>query len=234
MSEGELRSFSIKEWSLEERPREKLIHKGPAALTDAELLAILINSGTKKHSALDLARLILSHVDHSLNGLGRLSLKELQMTRGIGEARAVTLLAALELGRRRQRADSVTRPTITSMEDAAEILIPLLNDLNHESFCVLYLNQANKLLRHEIVSQGGITGTVADIRLILKNALLYNSNQLIVGHNHPSGNLRPSEADKALTIKLSQAAQLMDIRLLDHLIIAAGRYLSLNEEGVLK
>ena len=234
MSEGELRSISIKEWSLEERPREKLMQKGPSALTDAELLAILINSGTKKHSALDLARIILSQVDQSLNGLGRLSLKELQLTRGIGEARAITLMAALELGRRRQRADTLVRPTISSMEDASEILIPLLNDLNHESFCVLYLNQANKLLRHEIISQGGITGTVADIRLILKNALLYNSNQLIVGHNHPSGNLRPSEADKVLTIKLSQAAQLMDIRLLDHLIIAGGRYLSLNEEGVLK
>ena len=224
---------SIKNWAEDDRPREKLLHKGPAALTDAELLAILINTGTVKFSALDLAREVLLKADGRLGDLGRLSLKELQQVNGIGEAKAITIAAALELGRRRQSADVLSRPAITSMEDAAEIILPLLSDLNHEAFCVLYLNQANRLLRHEIISNGGITGTVADVRIILKNALLHNANQLIVAHNHPSGNLQPSGADRTLTTKLKDAAALMDIRLLDHLIIAAGRYLSLQEEGLL-
>ena len=224
---------SIKQWAEDERPREKLQQKGPAALSNAELLAILINSGTRTHSALDIAKIILEQVENRLSDLGRLSIKELQQTKGIGDARAITIAAALELGRRRQSADSLSKPVITSKEDAAEIIIPLLNDLNHEAFCVLYLNQANKLLRHEIISQGGITGTVADVRIILKQALLYNANQLIVAHNHPSGNLQPSSADKTLTTKLMEAAAIMDIKLLDHLIIAAGRYLSLQEEGLM-
>ena len=224
---------SIKQWAEDERPREKLQQKGTAALSNAELLAILINSGTRTHSALGLAKLVLEQVDNRLGELGRLSLKELQKTKGIGEARAITIAAALELGRRRQSVDTLNKPTISSGEDAAEIIIPLLNDLNHEAFCVLYLNQANRLLRHEIISHGGLTGTVADVRIILKQALLYNANQLIVAHNHPSGNLQPSSADKTLTKKLQESAALMDIRLLDHLIIAAGRYLSLQEEGLM-
>ncbi len=224
---------SIKQWAEDDRPREKLQQKGPAALSNAELLAILINSGTRTHSALGLAKLVLEQVENRLGELGRLSIKELQKTKGIGEARAITIAAALELGRRRQSVDILSKPSVSSGEDAAEIVIPLLNDLNHEAFCVLYLNQANRLLRHEIISHGGLTGTVADVRVILKQALLYNANQLIVAHNHPSGNLQPSSADKTLTRKLQEAAALMDIRLLDHLIIAAGRYLSLQEEGLM-
>jgi DNA repair protein RadC len=223
----------IKTWAEDDRPREKLVLKGPAALSDAELLAILINSGTRSQSALDLAREVLRSSEQSLSGLGRLSLQELQQTKGIGIARAITLQAALELGRRRQRADILDRATITSMEEAAEIFLPLLTDLNHEAFCVLYLNQANRLLRHEIISNGGLTGTVADIRIILKTALLCNANQLIVAHNHPSGNLQPSAADKTLTTKLKDSAALMDILLLDHLIIAGSRYLSLQNEGMM-
>lgn len=227
-------SNSIKQWAEDDRPREKLLLKGPSALSDAELLAILINSGTVKYSALALAQEVLKKANNNLHELGRLSVKELQLPgKGLGEARAITIAAALELGRRRQSADALSRSAITSMEDAAEIIIPLLNDRTTEGFCVLYLNQANKLLRSEIISEGGITGTVADIRIILKNALLYNSNQLIVAHNHPSGNLNPSAADRALTIKLKESAALMDIRLLDHLIIAGGRYLSLQEEGLM-
>ena len=214
---------SIKNWAEDDRPREKLQQKGPAALSNAELLAILINSGTRTHSALDLAKIVLDMADNRLSDLGRLSIKELQKTKGIGEARAITIAAALELGRRRQSADMLSKPSLTCKEDVAEIIIPLLNDLNHEAFCVLYLNQANKLIRHEIISQGGLTGTVADVRIILKQALLYNANQLIVAHNHPSGNLQPSGADKTLTTKLQEAAALMDIRLLDHFIVAAGR-----------
>lgn len=224
---------SIREWAEDERPREKLLQKGASALSNAELLAILINSGTRSHSALQLARLVLQQADNRLGDLGRLSIRELQQTKGVGAARAVTIIAALELGRRRQSADLMDRPTLTCKEDAAGIIIPLLNDLNHESFCVLYLNQANRLLKHEIISQGGITGTVADVRIILKHALLYNANQLIVAHNHPSGNLQPSNADRTLTAKLREASALMDIRLLDHLIVASGRYLSLQEEGLM-
>ncbi len=227
-------SNSIKNWAEDERPREKMLQKGPAALSDAELLAILIHSGTPKYSALELGREVLKKANGNLHELGRLSIPELELPgKGLGPARAITIAAALELGRRRQSADVLSRPAITSMEDAAEIIVPLLNDRNAEAFCVLYLNQANKLLRTEIVSTGGITGTVADIRIILKNALLYNANQLIVAHNHPSGNLNPSNADRQLTIKLKDSAALMDIRLLDHLIIAGGRYLSLQEEGLL-
>jgi DNA repair protein RadC len=225
-------SNSIKNWAEDERPREKLLLKSPAALSDAELLAILISSGTKEKSALDLAREILALAHNNLQELGRLGVKELQKTKGIGEARAITIAAALELGRRRQIAEGLQRPTIGSSEDAAAIIIPLLQDLNHEAFCVVYLNHANCVLRHELVSTGGMTGTVADIRIILKNALLHNANKLIVAHNHPSGNLQPSGADKELTRKMKEAAAVMDIQLLDHLIIAGGGYLSLADEGM--
>ena len=224
---------SIKQWQEDDRPREKLLQKGPAALTDAELLAILINSGTRQHSALDLARMVLATAHNHLHELGRLSLTELQQTKGIGEARAITIAAALEIGRRRQMAEGLHRATITGSSEAAELMVPLLTDLGHEAFCVLYLNQANRLLRHEILSSGGLTGTVADIRIMLKNALLNGANQLIVAHNHPSGNLQPSGADKELTRKLKESAALMDIRLLDHLIIGSGKYLSLADEGYL-
>ena len=226
-------STTIKQWSEDDRPREKLLAKGPAALTNAELLAILINSGTRTHSALDLARLILAQAQDNLRELGRLSIAELRRTKGIGEARAITIAAALELGRRRQTADGPDRIAITSASDASGIILPLLNDLPHEAFCVLFLNQANRLIRHEIISSGGLTGTVADIRLILKQALMLNANQLIVAHNHPSGNLTPSTADKQLTEKLRDAARLMDIRLLDHVIVAGAQMLSMAEEGMI-
>lgn len=223
----------IKQWLEDDRPREKLLAKGAAALTDAELLGILINSGTRTHSAVDLAREVLAKAHNHLRELGRLSIKELMQTKGIGEARAITIAAALEIGRRRQMADGLERESITSSADAAEIVVPQLADLNHEVFCVLFLNQASKLIRHQIISSGGITGTVADTRMILKEALLLNSNNLIVAHNHPSGNLTPSGADKQLTQKLKEAAALMDIKLLDHLIIGGTRYLSMADEGLM-
>jgi DNA repair protein RadC len=223
---------SIKNWAEDERPREKMLQKGTTSLSDAELLAILISSGTKEKSALDLGREVLAMADNNLQVLGRLSLAELKKTKGIGEARAITIAAALELGRRRQLSAGMERPIITGSDTAAEIVIPLLQDLNHEAFCVLYLNQANKVLRHEIVSQGGMTGVIADIRVILKNALLQNANQLVIAHNHPSGNKQPSGADKELTRKLKESAALMDIRLLDHLIVAGNDYLSMADEGM--
>lgn len=226
-------SNSIKNWAEDERPREKMLQKTAASLTDAELLAILISSGTREKSALDLAREVLALANNNLQQLGRLGVLELQKTKGIGEARAITIAAALELGRRRQMSAALERPTITKSADAAEIVVPLLGDLNHEVFCVLYLNQANKVLRHELISSGGLTGTVADIRIVLKNALLHNANQLIIAHNHPSGNSKVSAADKDLTNKLKEAATIMDIKLLDHLIVTSTTYLSFADEGLI-
>ncbi|HXS38043.1 MAG TPA: DNA repair protein RadC [Flavipsychrobacter sp.] len=226
-------SNSIKNWAEDERPREKMLQKSAAALTDAELLAILISSGTREKSALDLAREVLALAHNNLHELGRLNILELQKTKGIGEARAITIAAALELGRRRQTGEGLQRATITHSSDAAEIILPILRDLTNEVFCVLYLNQANQPIRHEVISSGGLTGTVADVRVILKNALLYNANKLIIAHNHPSGNKQPSNADKELTYKLSQAALLMDIKLIDHLIVYGTGYLSMADEGII-
>lgn len=223
---------SIKHWAEDERPREKMMLKGVPSLSDAELLAILISSGTRERSAIELARDILALAENNLHELGRLSISDLKKVKGIGEARAITISAAMELGRRRQLSEGLQRPLIQSSKDAADVVVPLLRDLNHEVFCVLYLNQASRLLRHEIISSGGLTGTVADIRMILKNALLHNANQLIVAHNHPSGNLKPSTADKELTRKLRESASYMDIRLLDHLIVGNVSYLSLADEGL--
>lgn len=225
-------SKSIKNWNEDERPREKMLQKGAAALTDAELLAILISSGTKKRSALDLARDILELAHNNLREIGRLNVPELQKVKGIGEARAITICAAMELGRRRQMSEGLERAAISNSKEAARIILPLLQDLNHEVFCVLYLNQSSKLLRHEFISSGGLTATVVDIRMILKNCLLYNANQIIIAHNHPSGSKRPSEADKSLTIQLRDAAELMNIKLVDHLIIAGNEFLSMSDEGL--
>lgn len=224
---------SIKNWALDDRPREKLVQKGPSALSNAELLAILISSGTKKRSALDLAKDILKLADDQLHQLGRLSVEELQQTNGIGEARAITIAAALELGRRRQMSAGLAQQTIGQSKDAAEILIPLMCDLPHEVFYVLYLSTANAVIRFEHIGKGGLSSTVADIRIILKNALLNNASKLIVAHNHPSGNLKASREDIAMTDKLKEAARLMDIKLLDHLIIGGNNYSSMADEGLI-
>lgn len=226
-------SNSIKNWAEDDRPREKLLTKGAGTLSDAELLAILIASGTKEKSALDLARETLMMANGNLQELGRLGVVELQKTKGIGEARAITIAAAMELGRRRQVSEGLQRQVLSKSSDAADIVIPLMKDLNHEVFCVLYLNQANRLIKHEIVSTGGMTGTVADVRIILKNALLFNANKLIIAHNHPSGNATPSEADKELTQKLREAAEWMDMRLLDHVIVAGNNYISMSDDGLI-
>ncbi|MCB0698747.1 MAG: DNA repair protein RadC [Chitinophagaceae bacterium] len=224
---------SIKNWAEDERPREKLLHKGSEALTDAELLAILISSGTKERSALDLARDILKQANNHLHDLGRLGVKELQQTKGIGEARAITIAAALELGRRRQVSAGRTRPMVKSSKDAADILIPLMRDLNHEVFYVMYLSPAGSVIRTENIGKGGLSSTVADLRIILKNALLNNASRIIVAHNHPSGNLQPSKEDIAMTEKLKEAATFMDIKLLDHLIIGDNNYCSMADEGLI-
>lgn len=224
---------SIKNWAEDERPREKLLHKGAGALSDAELLAILISSGTKERSALDLARDILKQANNHLHDLGRLGVEELQQTKGIGEARAITIAAALELGRRRQVSTGRERPVVKSSKDAADLLVPLLRDLNHEVFYVLYLSPSGSVIRTENIGKGGLSSTVADLRIILKNALLNNASRIIVAHNHPSGNLQPSKEDIAMTEKLTEAATFMDIKLLDHLIIGDNNYCSMADEGLI-
>ena len=221
----------IKSWAEDDRPREKLLAKGATALSDAELLAILIASGTKEKSAVDLSREVLMLANNNLNQLGKLNLNEFQHVKGIGEARAITMIAAMELGRRRQIGAVLDRPIIKTAKDASELLFPLLQDLNYEMFCVLYLNNAQSLIKHEFVSSGGLTATVVDIRLILKNALLCQSSKIIVAHNHPSGNKQASESDKKLTKQLKEAAAIMDIQLIDHIIIAGKEFTSFANAG---
>lgn len=222
---------SIKNWLEDDKPREKMMQKGASALTDAELLTILIAVGTRERSALDLAKDTLALAHNNLRELGRLDIKELQKINGIGPAKAITIAAALELGRRRQVADALERPSIKSPIDAVEILMPLLQDLTYESFYVVYLTRAMKIIKTEQLSNGGMAGTVVDVRIILKNALLYNSTHLIIAHNHPAGTTKPSQDDIQLTKKLVEAAKLMDIRVLDHLIIAGNKFTSMEGEG---
>ncbi|GAA4465362.1 DNA repair protein RadC [Nemorincola caseinilytica] len=225
-------NLSIKNWAEDERPREKMLQKGAAALADAELLGILIASGTRERSAIELARDILQLAGNNLLELGKLTPADLQKVKGIGEARAITICAALELGRRRQMSEGLERPVIGRSKDALPIVMPLLQDLAHEVMCVLYLNTANKVLRTEVISSGGLTGTVADIKVILRNCLLNNATGLILAHNHPSGDTKASAQDIALTKAMKEAARLMDIRLLDHIIVAGHQHLSLADEGL--
>ncbi|PKK38200.1 hypothetical protein BWI96_02595 [Siphonobacter sp. SORGH_AS_0500] len=224
---------TIKTWAEEDRPREKLMLKGKAALSDAELLGILINSGIQQYTAVDLAKLILSSVNHDLNQLAKLSIKELSKFKGIGEARAITIVSALELGRRRKETEPQARVSITSSYSAYQAFRPHLMDLLHEEFWVLLLNRANHVIRPVQISTGGVAGTVADPKLIFRHALEHLSSGIILAHNHPSGNLQPSQADKDLTRKLKEAGKLLDIPVLDHLIISDQKYLSFMDEGLL-
>lgn len=224
---------SIKEWQLEDRPREKMMQRGVQALTNAELLAILIQNGTKSKSALDLAKELLAYSHQDLNELARTGMKTMMNIKGIGPAKAIILMAALEIGRRKQLESAIEKKSILSSKDAAELLIPLIADLPHEAFCVIYLNTANKILHYEQISVGGLAATVVDIRMIMKNALQWLASNLIIAHNHPSGNLRPSNQDKQITRKLNEAAGLLDIRLNDHIIIGGNRYFSFADEGIL-
>lgn len=227
-------SRTMKNWNPDDQPRERLIARGPGALSNAELLAILINSGTRRFSALDLAKMVLMQAHNNLRELGSLSITDLQKTTGIGQARAILIAAALELGRRRQITDGLNRPVIKSSKEAGEIMVPLLSDLPNEALCVLYLNNASLLIRYEMISSGGLTGTVVDTRVILKQALLLNATRIIVGHNHPSGNLQPSHSDKQITTKLNEAARLMEIELMDHIIVAGVKIFSMADAGLLK
>lgn len=226
-------SFKITDWAVEDRPREKLIQKGTSSLSNAELLAILISSGTKDKSAVDLGRELLGVVSNNLNSLGKLTIPDLKKIRGIGTARAVTIAAALELGRRRKLADAQEVPQIRSSKDVADIFQPLLSDLLHEEFWILFLNRSNKVITQMKLSQGGISGTVTDVRIVMKKAIECLASGIIVCHNHPSGNLNPSESDSKITQKIKDAGSLMDIQLLDHLIISDKDYFSFADNGVL-
>ncbi len=226
-------SGTIQSWAEEDRPREKLMLKGKAALSDAELIAILVNAGTTDLTAVDVARLILKSVNHNLNELARLSIKDLSKFRGIGEARAITIVAALELGRRQREQARPERNRITSSRDVYEEMRPHLVDKPHEEFWILLLNRANEVLRPVQISAGGLSGTIADTRLIFKHAIENLASGMILLHNHPSGNLTPSQADKDLTRKLRDAGRLLDVPVLDHLIFTDKAYFSFADEGIL-
>ena len=230
---AEYKNLSIKDWSLEDRPREKLLSKGISSLSDAELIAIIIGSGTRDESAVELSKRILGSVQHNLNELGKLSVDDLQKYKGIGEAKAIGIVAALELGRRRKLSEIIDRQKITSSHDIYEIFHPLLADLPHEEFWIVLLNRSNKIIERQKISQGGISGTVTDVRLILRMALEKLASSLILCHNHPSGNQQPSEADISITQKVKESGKLMDISLLDHIIITDGSYYSFADEGIL-
>jgi DNA repair protein RadC len=224
-------STAIKTWAPDDRPREKMMLKGPDSLSHSELLAILLNNGNKGQSALDIAREIMKLGKGNLQELGRLSLKELQQVKGVGPAKAITVMAALELGRRRLSLRSPERITIRSSKDIADYLKNLLQDHNHEVFAIVFLNRANRIKHFEIISKGGITGTVADPRIILKKALEAEATAIVLTHNHPSGNLQPSRADEEITLKIKQAAELFDITVLDHIIVSEDGYYSFADEG---
>jgi len=226
-------SIKITEWAVEDRPREKLISKGTSSLSDAELLGILISSGTKEKSAVDLGRELLGMVNNNLNSLGKLSINDLTKLNGIGPARAVTIAAALELGRRRKLAEVPEAPQIKCSKDVADIFQPLLSDLLHEEFWILFLNRSNRVISRMKLSQGGVSGTVTDVRIVMKKAIENLASGIIVCHNHPSGNLNPSESDTKITQKIKEAGNLMDIQLLDHLIISDKDYYSFADNGLI-
>tara|TARA_R110002167_G_scaffold23464_5_gene83268 strand:+ start:1517 stop:2215 length:699 start_codon:yes stop_codon:yes gene_type:complete len=225
--------FSIKHWSDDDKPREKLLLKGKSVLSDAELIAILIGSGSKNESAVELSKRILALVDNNLNQLGKLSIKQLMQFKGIGEAKAVTIVAALEIGRRRRGEAALKIAKINSSKEAFELLQPVMGDLHHEEFWIVYLNNANKVLLTSQLSKGGLTGTLVDVRIAMKQALELSAVAVILAHNHPSGTLQPSKADKDVTQKLKSAAAALDIKVLDHLIITQMEYFSFADGNLL-
>jgi len=229
----EYKKLSIKDWALEDRPREKLMYKGVKSLSSAELLAIIIGSGNQKQSAVELSKLILSHCDNDLNQLAKKSIHDLIKIRGIGEAKAIGIISALELGRRQKSFPAKQKQKITCSRDAFDLISPYVENIGHEEFWVVFLNRANKIVEIKNVSSGGITGTVFDVRLVFKDALLLEATNLILCHNHPSGNLQPSNADKDITSRTIEAGKLMNISVLDHIIIAEDQYFSFADESLI-
>jgi DNA repair protein RadC len=225
------RRVPLRFWSEEDRPREKLMSRGKQHLSDAELLAIIIGAGNRNETAVELSRRILASLGNRLSGLGKLSTGDLCKFEGIGQAKAISILAALELGNRKAGEQPEERKSIQSSRDAFQYLARFFNDLPVEEFHVIFLNRANFIIKSEQISSGGITGTVVDLRVIVKKAIESHACGLILAHNHPSGNLNPSEADRNLTRKISEAGKILDIQLFDHLIIAERKYLSFADEG---
>lgn len=228
----EQNNFPITNWSEDDKPREKLMLKGKSALSDAELIAILIGSGNRNESAVDLSKRILGSVDNNLNALGKLSISQLMNFKGIGEAKAISIIAAMELGRRRRAEDAVELTKITSSKVVFEMMQPIIGELPHEEFWILYLNNSNKVISKSQLSKGGITGTLVDVRLVFKTALETGATSLILCHNHPSGALTPSDADKQITRKLKLAGDSLEIKVLDHLIVTENHYFSFVDEGI--
>lgn len=227
------KSLTLKSWAVRERPREKVLANGIQNLSDAELLAILMGSGTRNKTAVDLARQILGEVEYNLHDLGRQSISDLQKIKGIGPAKAIAVQAAMELGRRRTGTQQMEKVSIKSSESVFSLFHALMGDLEHEEFWLLMLNRANRVIGRFKVSQGGLSGTVIDTRIILKKALDNLASSIIVCHNHPSGNKQPSDADVKITEKLKKAAEILEIKLLDHIIIADKSYFSFADEGMI-
>ena len=227
------KNTTIKDWSVEDRPREKLLKSGVQSLSNAELMALLIGSGTRESTAVDLARMILASVNNQLTDLAKMSTGDLVRIKGIGQAKAISLQAAFELGNRKNSAYAGEKVMIRNSETAYQVMYPVIGELEHEEFWIILLNRAHKVLDTEKISQGGLTGTVIDTRMILKYALEKRATSIIISHNHPSGNTKPSEADINITRKIKKAAEIMDITLLDHLIVAGKSYLSFADEGLL-
>ena len=228
-----MESKGIKSWAEDDRPREKLLLKGRSALSDAELIAILIGSGNSEETAVEVARKILERVKQNLVELGKLSVNDLIKHKGIGEAKAITIVAAMELGNRRRESEALQREKITTSKDASEIFSRLLADKPNEEFWILTLNRANKIIGRHQVSAGGVAGTVVDAKSVFKPAIEASASSVILGHNHPSGNLSPSNEDIMLTKKLTQAGSNLDVKVLDHIIVADGGYFSFADEGMM-
>lgn len=226
-------STSIKNWAIDDRPREKLVSKGSEALSNSELIAILLNNGSKDKSAVELAKEILKLGRDNLNELGKLSLSDFKQVKGIGQAKSIVIAAALELGRRRHASAALEKTVVRSSSDIAGYLQTSLKDYKHEVFAVVFLNRANKINHFEIISKGGITGTVADPRVILKKALEEDATSIVLCHNHPSGNLQPSRADEELTKKIKEAAAYFDIKIIDHIIVSEEGFYSFADDGIL-
>jgi DNA repair protein RadC len=223
----------IKAWAEEDRPREKLLLRGKHSLTEAELIAILISTGSANETAVDVARRILSSCSNDLNALGRMNVPELKKFKGIGEAKALSIVAALELGRRRKETKEVKREKVTSSREAVDLMQPLLGELSHEEFWIIFLNRANCILGKQQISMGGMSGTVADPRVIFKAALDQKAVSIILCHNHPSGNNQPSAADVQLTKNISEAGRVLEITVLDHIIVTQHGFYSFADEGLI-
>jgi len=230
---NENKSSSIKSWKEDDRPREKLQLKGKDALSDAELIAILISSGNRQESAVDLSKRILTYANNNLSELGKLTVNDLIEFKGIGEAKAITIITALELGRRRRLEEALVKPKVTSSKAVFEIMQPIIGELMHEEFWLLYLNNSNKIIYKNKLSSGGITGTLVDVRMLFKKALELSAVAVILSHNHPSGNLKPSKADIDLTKKIQEAGKTLDIKVLDHLIITEKDYFSFADSNLM-